>query len=101
MHLIQILLPLADNRGAALPDETLRSIHRELSNAFGGLTVFSRAPAKGVWKENGADAHDDIVIIEVMAKSLDKAWWRSFRLRTESLLRQDKLVVRSYPITEL
>jgi hypothetical protein len=101
MHLVQILLPLADNTGQPFSEETFRRVRKELANRFGGLTAFSRAPAKGVWKMGSKETHDDIVIVEVMAETLDAEWWCEFRARTEDVLQQKKLVVRALPITEL
>jgi len=47
-------------------------VRKELTERFGGLTVYRRAPAEGVWKltENHT-SRDDIVIFEVMANELD------------------------------
>jgi hypothetical protein len=48
-----LLLPLANNQGHAFPDEVLRDIQLELSKRFGGLTAYTRAPAKGIWTQKG------------------------------------------------
>jgi hypothetical protein len=101
MQLIQILLPLADNDGVPFPEALLRSLQEELTSRFGGLTAFSRAPAKGIWRQGGEKQQDDIVIVEVMAEALDHAWWREFRRRWEDSLRQDLLVVRAQSIERL
>lgn len=101
MHLIQILLPLADNDGVPFADTLLRAIQAELAERFGGVTAFSRAPAHGVWQHRGARRQDDIIIVEVMAQELDVAWWRNFRARLEKELRQERLVVRAQTITPL
>jgi hypothetical protein len=97
-HLVQILLPLADNAGKPFPDSVLAGIQEELSEMFGGLTAYSRAPAKGIWKPGESETRDDIIVLEVMADRLDTKWWKNFRHRTETLLRQDKLVVRAQEI---
>ena len=39
MHLVQILLPVYDNEGAALPQLEFRRVSSELSHRFGGVTV--------------------------------------------------------------
>jgi hypothetical protein len=98
MHVVQILLPLADNDGRPFPDSLLREIREELVARFGGLTAYGRAPALGVWAHDGTRQKDDIVVVEVMVEALDEAWWRGFRERLESLLKQEKLVVRSFEI---
>ena len=71
-------------------------MRKELTERFGGLTVYTRAPAEGMWKLN--DNHttrDDIVIFEVMAPELDCDWWRNYRHDLESRFRQDLIVIRA------
>ena len=96
MHLVQILLPIHDNAQAPFPREEYLRVRRELTERFGGLTVYTRAPAEGMWKLN--DNHttrDDIVIFEVMASELDAAWWRNYRHELEKRFRQDVIVIRA------
>jgi hypothetical protein len=100
-HLIQILLPLADNDGVSFPETLLRQLQAELAARFGGLTAYSRAPAKGVWTHDGQRLADDIIVVDVMADRLDEEWWRAFRRRLEELLRQEKIVVRAQEIKNL
>lgn len=101
MQLIQILLPLADNDGVPFPPSLLRDIQQELADRFGGCTAFSRAPARGIWNQDGGQQHDDIVIVEVMSETLDHAWWRDFRSRWERNLGQDCLLIRAQTIEQL
>ena len=96
MHLVQILLPVYDNEQNPQSHDLFRQVRRELTERFGGLTVYTRAPAEGMWKLN--DNHttrDDIVIFEVMASQLDTAWWRKYRHDLEARFRQDVIVVRA------
>ena len=95
MQLIQILLPLYDNTGEALPAELFTAVRQELADRFGGLTTYSRAPAQGLWKDEGETHHDDIVVFEVMAAELDAAWWRNYRRNLESKFRQREIVIRA------
>ncbi|MEP6937691.1 MAG: hypothetical protein ABI871_06450, partial [Chthoniobacterales bacterium] len=96
MHLVQILLPLFDNQRKALPHEAYARVRAELTERFGGLTVYTRAPAEGLWKQNGRQtSRDDIVIFEVMAKDLETRWWRRYRHELEDRFRQDVIVIRS------
>ena len=71
MQLIQILLPLYDNAGEPLPAELFTEVRQQLADRFGGLTTYSRAPAQGLWNDDGETHHDDIVVFEVMAAELD------------------------------
>lgn len=99
MHLIQLLLPLYRPDGQALPTETFARVREELVDRFGGLTAYARAPAKGLWKEDGRQvAHDEIVVYEVMADALDRSWWAQYRRELERRFGQEQLVVRAQPV---
>lgn len=102
MFLVQLLLPLYDNGGAPLAPALFRGVRDELTERFGGLTAYTRAPAQGVWEPGPAGTrHDDIVIYEVMTDALDRAWWGAYRRALESRFRQDELVVRAQAIERL
>jgi hypothetical protein len=95
MHLVQILLPLTDNDGVPFAPELYRKLAAELTERFGGLTAFTRAPAEGHWQAGGGSvAADEIVIFEVMAETLERHWWRDCRADLEQRFRQDTIVVR-------
>ena len=71
MYLIQILLPLFDNDGAHFEAALYTEVRNELSDRFGGLTAYSRAPAEGRWHDQGITTHDDIIVMEVMTDGVD------------------------------
>jgi hypothetical protein len=102
MHLVQLLLPLKDQDGKPFPRSQYRKIREVLTERFGGLTAYTRAPAEGLW-EVGADevAFDDIVVYEVMVPELDREWWREYREKLEDAFDQDELVVRAQEIERL
>jgi hypothetical protein len=99
--LVEILLPLAYNNDAPIPDDLLASVRNDLVAQFGGLTAFTRSPAEGIWVSDDAPHRDDIVVLEVMTDGLDRAWWASWRARVERLLRQEEIVVRAREIERL
>jgi hypothetical protein len=102
MHLVQLLLPLYDNAHRPLSTELFGLVRRELVERFGGLTAYTRAPAHGLWKDEDTPAQrDDIVIYEVMADSLDAAWWAQYRKTLEARFCQQELVIRAHSITIL
>lgn len=102
MYLVQILLPLYDNDGRALPAERFRQVAAELTDRFDGLTAHTRAPAQGLWKDDGATPRrDDVVIYEVMADDLDRAWWKDYRRELEGRFRQEWVVVRAQQVEVL
>ena len=96
MHLVQILLPVYDNEQNPQPHDEFRRVRQEMTEKFGGLTVYTRAPAEGMWKLNdNHTSRDDIVIFEVMASQLDTAWWRKYRHELEARFRQEVIVIRA------
>jgi hypothetical protein len=101
MHLIQILLPLYDNEGEAFGDAPFTQVRRELTEKFGGLTAFTRAPAQGLWKDEGETKRDDIVVFEVMTDELDTEWWRRYRSALERIFRQDTIIIRAQGVALL
>jgi hypothetical protein len=98
MQLIQILLPLYDNDGAHFAEELYTRVRDELTERFGGLTAFTRAPAQGLWQSGGETTHDDIVVFEVMLDAVDAAWWRDYRKALERRFRQDTIVIRAQEV---
>ena len=103
MHLVQILLPLRDPRGDAFPRTHYARVATELTDRFGGLTAYARAPAAGLWQEerSGETRRDDIVVYEVMVDELDAAWWAGYRRELEGRFAQQELVVRAQEIRRL
>ncbi|HZT60208.1 MAG TPA: hypothetical protein VFA21_16490 [Pyrinomonadaceae bacterium] len=101
MYLVEILLPLYDNEGRPFDAREFDRVQRELAARFGGVTAFRRSPAEGVWKEGGEESRDRVVVFEVMADSLERAWWRDYRAELERRFRQDKIVARATSFEEL
>jgi hypothetical protein len=100
-HLVEILLPLSDNDGRRFDRAAFARVREELVERFGGLTAFTRSPAEGVWEEGDGRSRDEIVIFEVMADALDRAWWCSYREGLERRFRQDAIVVRARTVERL
>lgn len=101
MHIIQLLLPLFDNKGQSFPDSVMQEIREELVARFGGVTAFSRTPAEGIWSHRGRKIRDEIILVEVMAKTLDRSWWHAFRVELEAKLRQQTIVIRVFAVEQL
>lgn len=96
MHLVQVLVPVYDNNGQPFPSNEFRRIRKELTDRFGGVTAYTRAPAEGSWEdEQGRVHHDDVAVVEVMVESLDRAWWSRYREELAARFRQTELVVRA------
>ncbi|RPI50872.1 MAG: hypothetical protein EHM55_20300 [Acidobacteria bacterium] len=100
MYLVQILLPMYDNEGRVFDASEYVQLRSDLADRFGGVTAYTRAPARGVWKDDaGEDKRDDIVIFEVMTADLDRAWWTEFRRGLEKRFRQERVIVRALTST--
>ena len=101
MQLVQILLPLTDNRGQRLPRKRFEEVKRELTKRFKGLTAYSRGPAEGLWKPGDGTKREEIVVYEVMMANLDKGWWKRYRRHLEHLFHQEHVVIRSHRVKVL
>ena len=97
MVLIQLLLPTG---APSSPDGVtpLAQTRRELAERFDGLTAYLRSPAKGLW--TAADGHteqDDVVMIEVVTETFDRAWWRTYAATLAERFGQERIHVRAIP----
>jgi hypothetical protein len=95
MYLIEILLPVSDKEGRSFAAGLYRNLRDELTERYGGVTAFTRAPAEGETKAGSGRVHDDIVVFEVMADKIDRGWWRQYREHLERAFEQDEVVVRA------
>ena len=100
--LVQLLLPLFDNTGQPVRRERFEQVRASLVERFGGLTAYSRAPAKGLWKDDMGNTddtvQDEIVVYEVMLDELDLAWWSRYRQELEIAFGQKELIVRAQEV---
>lgn len=102
MHLVQLFLPLYGNDGERLPKALFDEARRELTERFGGMTAFMRAPALGLWEDAAGDVRrDEVVLFEVVADTLDREWWCAYRRTLERRFGQDELMLRATAIERL
>jgi|SRR5687767_13535607 hypothetical protein len=101
MYLIQILLPLKGNDGTVFPRRVFDEVRTDLADHFGGVTTYMRAPATGVWEDEGELVKDEIVIFEVMVERLEREFWRLYRLELQETFKQDVIVIRAQRIQQL
>lgn len=98
MHLVQLLLPLYSNSGAAFEPTLYTQVRDELVDRFGGITTYTRAPMKGLWQESNQVVHDDLIIYEIMVENLEEKWWREYRISLEHRFQQESLIVRAHRV---
>jgi hypothetical protein len=101
MNLVQMLLPVRDNAGRKFSPALYAKVHGQLVKRFGGLTAYTRSPARGLWRSQGATKRDDVIILEVMDKRFDRTWWRKYRRDLERTFRQEEIVIRAQKITQV
>ncbi|KAB0265439.1 hypothetical protein [Microvirga brassicacearum] len=101
MYLVQILLPLADRTGHRFSSAEYGRVRAEMTEHFGGITSFTRAPAKGTWTEGGHTEHDDLVVFEIMTREIDRRWWEDYRAELERRFMQETIVMRGIKVEML
>jgi inorganic pyrophosphatase len=93
--LFQIYLPRNQENGKPFSEERFKKVKTELTERFGGLTMYTRAPAKGLWKDEGEKTvSDDILIFEVMASEYDQEFWKDYKAELEKKFKQDEVLIR-------
>ena len=101
-HLIQVIVPLRDNRGEALPRALFEEVHRGLTERFSGVTAHTRAPAQGSWQApDGHTEREDVVMFEIFCERLDRCWWHDYRRYLEARFEQKEIHVRALPVEKL
>lgn len=95
-YLVQLVLPTYDNEGAAIGRDLFVQVRRELTNRFGGVTAYTRAPAEGMWESPDGDVHrDDVVVVETMTEQLDRQWWSDYSRELAVRFRQHTILIRA------
>jgi hypothetical protein len=99
MHLVELFLPLNDNEGSPFTRPVFASVEKELAEKFGGATAYPRAPASGIWKQGSENTkRDDLVVYEIMTKTIDGDWWKAYREKLEQIFKQERVLIRSHEI---
>ena len=102
MQLIQVLLPSYDAQHRRFGDELFAQTRAELVERFGGVTAYLRSPAAGAWiAPGGAVERDEVIMVEVVAEDLDRAWWDGYLSVLEKRFGQDEIHARALPAEKL
>lgn len=93
-YLVQILLPRhVPNIDA--PGPLFQAVREELTERFGGLTVYSQSPAEGLWTSRNQLVRDEMVLFEVMVDAIEPAWWQAYRRTLEQRFEQEEVLIRA------
>ena len=101
MVLIQLLLPV---NGGTRADglASLAETRRELADRFDGLTAYLRSPAQGLWTApDGRTEEDDVVMVEIVTETFDRAWWSSYAATLAARFDQESIHVRAVAVDVL
>jgi hypothetical protein len=100
--LVQLILPVYDNDGAPVGRGLFAQVRRELTDRFGGVTAYTRAPAEGTWESPDGSLHrDEVVVVETMTDQLDRQWWADYARELARRFRQQSVVVRALTFESL
>ncbi|XKM43604.1 hypothetical protein A4U53_039290 (plasmid) [Rhizobium ruizarguesonis] len=70
------------------------------SRPSSAVTLYVYSPAEGPWCNDSEIQRDRIVVAELMAADLDRAWWSSYRRKPEARFRQE-IVIRVIEIERI
>jgi len=95
--LIQILLPRTTGDGT-VSDRAFSETRRELIGLYEGITAYLRSPASGAWTDpDGRVEYDEMVMVEILANSFDRHWWRSYAGTLAHRFQQKEIHIRALP----
>jgi hypothetical protein len=102
MYLVQILLPLFDKEGEQFSPQLLNTVREYLLENYGGITIYKRNVATGLWENSDGEIEkDELLIFEVMTASLKPEWWKNYRLELEKEFEQEEVVIRASEFEKL
>jgi hypothetical protein len=98
VYLIQILLPRPSGGDRSGSDSALARTRVELVEAFDGVTAYLRSPAMGAWTApDGRVERDNVVMVEVLTETFDRAWWRAYAQTLAQRFDQEEIHIRALP----
>jgi hypothetical protein len=95
MYVVEVFLPLDNGRGEPIPGDIIEGLVAGLADRYGGATAYGRQPASGFWKQETTLERDRIIVVEVMVRDVDIAWWTDYRTRLEGEFEQEAVLIRS------
>jgi len=100
--LIQIFLPVRDEDGKDFSKRLWKNLNDKLTKTFGGLTIYSRAPATGLWNDGeGNRVKDEMIVYEVLTDIIDESYWKSLKDELQRKLRQEEILILVSDINRL
>ncbi|MFI5452940.1 inorganic diphosphatase [Pedobacter sp. UC225_61] len=99
---IELFIPVYSKKGKSFPKKYYSSLHQKLTDKFGGLTMYSRVPVTGFWKENSsATLKEDIIVYEVLASEIDEKFWDKLKKWALKTFNQDEIMIHVSSISTI
>jgi inorganic pyrophosphatase len=100
-NLVQLFIPLKDQKGDPFPGELFLNLNRELVKQFGGVTIYSRSPVTGIWKNDQTTTHDELLVYEVLTVMNNDNYWQELKAKLEKLFAQDEILIQMSKIRKI
>jgi len=100
-HIVQIFLPLQHADEEAQPPERFTATREELVEYCGGVTIYARAPAEGLWVDGDAIVMDRVVVFEAMDSRFSHDWLAAYKRRLAERFEQDQVMLRAVPVVRI
>lgn len=100
--LFEIFLPLKNNEGTNFPARLYQELRELLVEKFGGITIYKRSKAIGIWEnDEGSHEKDELLIYEVMVSRGDETFWKELKIKLEKQFEQESILIRSFQLNTL
>jgi len=98
--LIELLLPVYDPDGNPFSQKQFTAVRKKLEEKFGPVTSYSRGPAPSVTDDEGKRLPKPAFIVyEIMAASLDSAYWSKYKTMLVKTFGQENVLIRCTTIS--
>jgi hypothetical protein len=96
--LVQVLVPRRSGGNGESREADFAQTRAELVERYDGVTAYLRSPAQGEWTgPDGRVERDEVVMIEVVTDSFDRAWWRAYATKLAGRFQQEAIHIRALP----
>jgi inorganic pyrophosphatase len=92
--LVQLFLPMYDNKGIVFPEKYYHRIREELTQNFGGTTFYFRSPVSGTWKQENNVIKDELLVAEIFTQEEGISFFIKYKSKLETRFKQDEIIIR-------
>ena len=92
--LVQLFLPLYDNKGLPFDEKYYHQVREELTLAFGGTTFYFRSPVSGTWKQENKVYKDELLVAEVLTNHQEAQFFKAYKSTLEERFKQEEIMMR-------